>query len=130
MCLLQKISTKNILKIRLLAQLIGKLVASFPGSMYGQLYYRNLEFNKQFGLAKSHGDYENYINLFASSKKEILWWIKNLPDMTNKIAHDPPTITIYSDASDIAWGASSSDKETGGPWSDSESKYHINIKKC
>ena len=37
---------KQIFTIREIAKVIGKLVASFPGVMYGPLYYRQLEKEK------------------------------------------------------------------------------------
>ena len=38
---------KNVIKIRVLARIIGKLVAAFPASMYGPLRSRKLERTKQ-----------------------------------------------------------------------------------
>ena len=48
-----KISPGNIV-IRELAQIIGKLVSSFPGVLYGPLYYRHLERDKTAALAIAH----------------------------------------------------------------------------
>ena len=38
---------KNVIKIRVLARIIGKLVAAFLASMYGPLHFSKLEKNKQ-----------------------------------------------------------------------------------
>ena len=51
---------KKIIKIRKLAQIIGKIVAALPGSKFGALYYRRLNKNKQYDLQKSKYNYEAY----------------------------------------------------------------------
>ena len=40
--LIHEIIAKESVKIRTVASLIGKMVSSFPGSLYGPLYYRNI----------------------------------------------------------------------------------------
>ena len=47
--------------------------------------------------------------------------------MFNKISEDPPTVHIYSDASDTGWGAHFQGRNTGGNWS-LEEYFHINVK--
>ena len=44
-------------KIGEVAQIIGKILASFPGFLYEPLYYRNLERDKTSALAENKGDY-------------------------------------------------------------------------
>ena len=44
--LISKTITKTFIKIRKLSQVIGKIVAVLPGSMYEALYYRHIEQNK------------------------------------------------------------------------------------
>ena len=46
---------KNVIKIRVLARIIGKLVAAFPASMYGPLHFRKLEKDKTVALEKANG---------------------------------------------------------------------------
>ena len=116
------------IKIRKLAKLIGKLVAAFPASMYGPLYFRNLEKDKNLGLNNVNGNYNGYTTISESSKHEMRWWIENLPHMFNVINHKTPSVYIYSDASNHAWGSYMCNKETGGHWDESEIDCHINIK--
>ena len=52
------------LKIRKLAQKIGKIVAALQGSKFSALYYKGLDKNKQYGLQKSKYKYESYVELF------------------------------------------------------------------
>ena len=127
-CLIRKTINKKIMKIRKLAQIIGKIVATFPGSRFVALYYRELDKNKQDGLQKRKYNYEAYVKLFQESITELTWWQQNLPNMFNKISEDPPTVNIYSDASDTGWGAHFQGRNTGGNWSLEEKYYHINVK--
>ena len=48
--------------------------------------------------------------------------------MFNVIHHKTPSVCIYSDASNLAWGSSLGEQETGGHWNDAEINYHINTK--
>jgi hypothetical protein len=38
---------RNSIKIRTVAQLLGSMTASFPGVMYGPLYFRQIELEKK-----------------------------------------------------------------------------------
>ena len=62
---------KNVIKIKELARITGKLVAAFPASMYGLLHFRNLEKDKTVALEKANGNYEAYSTLSNSSKQEM-----------------------------------------------------------
>ena len=66
-CLKRKTINKKFIKIRKLAQIIGKIVAALPGSRFGALYYRGLYKYKQYGLQKSKYNYEAYVELFQES---------------------------------------------------------------
>ena len=59
---------------------------------------------------------------------ELTCWKENLPNIYQKINHEPPTVTLYSDASSLGWRAYMRDQNTGGNWSVNEVTYHINIK--
>ena len=91
--------TKTFIKIRKLSQVIRKIVAAWPGSMYGALYYRHIELNRQHGLKHSKGNYEGYAKITKETLSELTCWKGNLPNMYQKINHEPPTVTLYSDAS-------------------------------
>ena len=56
---------KSYVKMRKISQLIGQLITSLQELMYGSLYYRDLEANKQIGLATNKGNYEGYIKLLS-----------------------------------------------------------------
>ena len=46
--------------MRKLLQVIRKIVAALPGSMYCALYYWHIELNKQHRLKYTKGNYEGY----------------------------------------------------------------------
>ena len=62
---------KKIIKIRKLAQIIGKIVAALPGSKFGALYYRRLNKNKQYDLQKSKYIIMKHIEPFQESITEL-----------------------------------------------------------
>ena len=61
-----------------LAQMIGKLVASFPGVLHGRLYYWDLENNKTVALAKNKGNFDAKTILSKSAISELRWWHSNV----------------------------------------------------
>ena len=50
-----------------------------------------------------------------------------MPTSFNVIQHKPPTLEIYSDASDVGWGALVNGNTAGGLWSLNEMQHHINF---
>ena len=69
MSLLKHNIRKNIIEIRKLTRIIGKLVAAFPAFMYGPLHFGNLEKDKTVALEKANHNYEVYTTLSDSSKQ-------------------------------------------------------------
>jgi len=82
------------LTIRAVSEVIGLMVASFPGVMYGPLYYRLLEKEKVAALKQSRGNFEATMNLSDMGKTDLHWWIENITT-----THGNPQLTVYSDAS-------------------------------
>ena len=67
----------DILSIRFVARVIGKIVSSLPGSEFGKLHYRNLERDKIRALALNRGDYVAKMQLSVLAKEDLLWWVEN-----------------------------------------------------
>ena len=109
--------------IRLVARVIGQLVATFPAVQYGALYYRSLEKDKICALSANKGHYDRHMTLSVESINELRWWIKNLQSQYRPIQRDRPTIEIHTDASGKGWGATDLTVETGGRWNDTEMKH-------
>ena len=116
------------LPIQELASFIGLLVSSFPGILYGPLYYRQLERDKTTALRQNYGNYNAQMRLSQESFSEIKWWYDNI--QTNNypilLPNTKVDVIIYTDASTKGWGAVKETEKIGGRWSEEEAKYHIN----
>ena len=112
--------------IRELARVVGKIVSSFPGVMYGPLHYRMLERDKILALQTSCWDFDKHMSLSPEAKSELSWWINNFVGAHNLLTREAPTITLTTDASKLGWGAVLGTQSTGGLWSSTESQNHIN----
>ena len=111
-----------------LASFIGLLVSSFPGVLYGPLFYRHLEIDKTTALRQNKGNYNAHMRLSQESVSEIKWWYDSIPTAHYPILlpNSKVDVIIYTDASTKGWGAVRDAEKTGGRWSDEEAKYHIN----
>jgi hypothetical protein len=73
-----EILQKELVVIRKLAQLIGKLVASELGVNYAPLYYKVLEIEKYDALKQNYGNFEAKLKLSDEGRSCIQWWIDNV----------------------------------------------------
>ena len=126
--LIDQVLSKQFVKIRLVASLIGNLVSSFPASFYGPLYYRKIEIEKSKAVKENRGNYEKYMTLSNDSKSEIQWWKTNMSSMNAPIQWPPITAEISTDASGKnGWGACMIGRiPIGGIWTAEEVGLHIN----
>ena len=90
--------------IRTVAKLVGKMVASFPGNIYGKLFYRILDNEKSAALKLHNGNFEAHMRLTESARKDLHWWIENILDIDCPIVHVNPSVTVFSDSSLTGWG--------------------------
>ena len=72
-CLLKKDFT-----IQSIAELVGKLVALFPGVTHAKLFYRQLDIEKSAALKLSRGNYEATIQISAEARQDLHWFLDNL----------------------------------------------------
>ena len=105
---------------------IGKVVSSFPGVMYGPLYYRELESDKSLAAKTNKGNFNASMTISPEAQMELKWWVDNVECSFNVLAHVQPQYQITTDASLSGWGAVSGDVSTGGSWTYTESTHHIN----
>ena len=75
--------------IRKVAQVIGKIVATFPASQYGPLHYRSLEMEKITAL-KRKGPFDRPMYLSDKAKSELKWWIDNIGLVWSPICREKP----------------------------------------
>ena len=89
--------------IRELARVVGKIVSSFPGVMYGPLYYRLLERDKILAMQSTCWNFDKHMSLSLEAKSEISWWINNIVEAHNILSRDAPTVMLTTDASKLGW---------------------------
>ena len=120
---------KHSCTIRTIACLIGHLVASLPASLYGALYYRSLEIDKNHALAINRGNFDAKMSLSARARFELTWWTQNISTMFAPIQWPPLTKELAADASGHnGWGATLQGVAIGGAWKEVELALHINVK--
>ena len=64
--------------IREVAQILGKLVSSFPGVLYGLLYYCYLKKDKCSALTSNNGNFDAKVRLSNQAISELTWWSHNV----------------------------------------------------
>ena len=112
--------------MREIAKMIGKLVASFPGVMYGPLYYRQLEKETILALKFNRGNFDTSVKVSTAARIELQWWVDNIDTAFKPVSPGKPKVTITTDVSPIGWGAECEGVSTGGHWSASEGDQHMN----
>ena len=112
--------------IREIAQVIGLIISSFPGVMYGPLHFRVTEHEKSEALKQKAGDFDATMSLTPQARNELQWWVNSIDTAVNEINRPEPQIIIHTDASTQGWGCAIDDLTTGGLWTASEKENHIN----
>ena len=112
--------------IREVARVIDLILSTFPGVMYGPLYFRIAEGEKAQALKQTKENYDTHMQLSSSAKLELQWWINKVETSTNLIYRSEPHMIMSTDASKVGWGCVINSIKTGGPWTLEESNYHIN----
>ena len=111
--------------IRDLASMIGNLVAADPGVNLGPLHYKTLEIEKNLQLTYHKGNFEGSFRLSADARATLKWWINELPNLKRTISVGDIDHEIFTDASQIGWGARMGKRKAGGHWAATE-MAHIN----
>ena len=76
----------------------------------------------------SKGNYAATITLSPRVIEDIQWWKDQEILYPRKIDHTSPALSLTTDASNKGWGAHTKGQSSGGEWSTSENKLHINEK--
>ena len=90
--------------IRKVAEVIGKMVASFPGVQLGPLHYRQLENDKIQALREKYGNFDRPMVISGTARTDLKWWINNIHTSYKPIRVVPPVMELKSDASHLGWG--------------------------
>lgn len=114
--------------IRQCAEVIGNLVAAEPGVEIAPLFYKRLEHAKVHALKQAKGNFEGRMEVTENMREDLQWWGDNIHTATRQLQRPPPSVEIFTDSSNFAWGATCDGEKTGGPWGDPEFSWHINKK--
>jgi hypothetical protein len=112
--------------VREVAQVLGRIISSFPGVMYGPLHFRLTEHEKSEALKQNAGNFDATMRLTSLARNELLWWIDSLDTAERDINRPEPQIVIRTDASKQGWGCAGNDPTTGRLWDITEKDNHIN----
>ena len=122
----EKLMTQTQPSIREVSEVIGILVASFPGVEMGPLFYRQLENDKISALKACRGHYDEVMTPSKTSLADLRWWADNIETTCKTISKPKPEYTLFTDASLLGWGANFQGKSAGGQWLPTEAVQHIN----
>ena len=113
---------------REVSHLIRKMTSVTQAIPPAPLFYRNLQREVSWALARNNQSYDVPCHLSLEGKEELQWWIDHLSDWNGKslIRSQRPDVVIESDASLRGWGVTSNGVNTGGPWNAQEKGWHIN----
>ena len=89
------------------ARVIGKIVSSFPGVLYGPLHYRQLEHDKTTALQNNRWNFDKHMSLSPAARVELTWWISHVIDSVNVMTRENPAHILTTDASGEGWGGGS-----------------------
>ena len=90
------------------------------------LFFRHLQACLQAALQPLQ-DYSQHCPLTKEAKEDLNWWATHPTSWNGKsIIRGNPDLTIETDASNTGWGARCGSLQTGGPWSPTEARMHIN----
>ena len=66
-----------------MSAVVGQMVVSFPGVLYGLLYYRCLDNENSKWLKIQKGNYNSYMSFNTDCINDLQWWLDNI-DHTHK----------------------------------------------
>ena len=102
------------------------MTATLPAIHQAPLWYRGLQYlkNQTFRIYQS---FEATVFLNQEAFLELDWWSSRTNLIAGKkIQTQEPDMVIETDASMMGWGAVCAGVRTGGLWSQSENRNHIN----
>ena len=115
--------------IRDVAQVVGSLVAVFPGVKYGPLLCRQIELDQAMTLKANRWTFDANMQLSQRAKDDLLWWVNNVEHSCKPVSVGNPDLTIKADASTLGWGgvldSTRDSTRSGGRWSEVEAQCHI-----
>ena len=122
----KEVLDKKACRIREIAGLVGLMVAYSPAVMYAGAHIKPLEIDKNEALAKSRGDFDGWMEISNLAESDIEWWLGHLHNK-ERVRVDSPSFEVFTDASQLGWGAHRGETTAGGRWTEEETQDHINV---
>ena len=117
------------LPIRGVAGLIGMLHATRFANPHAALFLKVLDREKVKALARNRGNFDRHMALSQKARRDICWWIDNIPTLVKALLPLPIDRIFYTDASLLGWGCF--DPQTnvsyGESWDEQSARPHINV---
>lgn len=123
---LNEVKSSLRLTIQKLAELIGMLLSACPTVLYGPLYVKQLEYEKNMGLQSNNKDFSKTVVISQLARDDIDWWLTHIPQTQNSMSKDKFDTIITTDASLTGWGGESEGLTAKGSWGQYEQGLHIN----
>lgn len=124
--LFKKFKQTKICQIRKFASLVGKLVSIAPTQKYGWLHVKPFEIAKLEALKLNNKNFNRKMIFPIKLSQELDWWLKHIKFSKRISTPDHFSLEIFSDASNMGWGACCNYSEANGLWNHKERLYHIN----
>ena len=83
------------------------MAAAFEAVPFGRLYYQLTEKDKIEVLKNSKGNFDCHMTLSDAANLELVWWEQSISESSRSLIELPITNTIFTDASNMGWRASS-----------------------
>ena len=113
-------------RIREVAGLLGLMTSYTQAFDYAPAHVKSLENDKIQALRDSKGSFDECMTISLEGISDIHWWLQNIDNSKNHILLSPFDFILYTDASELGWGAFSHGVSTGGRWTNEEQQLHIN----
>ena len=119
---------KTSVTARQFSQLLGLLNSLTDVVQLGRLHIRPLQFYLLEHWIPSSQDWEASIPILEVLSTHLSWWLQRENVMTGfPLASPVPSLTLFTDASLLGWGAYLEGQTVSGMWSSTLQKDHINL---
>ncbi|XP_066978845.1 uncharacterized protein [Macrobrachium rosenbergii] len=109
--------------------LLGTLSSIEKFVPLGRLHSRALQFYLKANWNRKSFLDSFIFNITPQIKEDLRWWLaKDRFSAGMSLTPTNPDLMLFSDASDLGWGALLNNMEVSGTWSPSERNLHINMK--
>jgi hypothetical protein len=123
--MIQQENQQQLVKLRKLAQVIGKLIAIELAVLPARLRTWELQHCKHCHM---HVGWEGSLLLSKEAIEELIWWDNNMTKWNGRtIILGAPSVEVTSDASKIGWGGVCGNQSAQGLWSSIEKEYGNNL---